>query len=74
MSGAPITNATDVRVTAVVPRRADLGETPYSATEVGEGEFVLEDQLISLAGAWQVEVEVQRPDAFDTQGRIQVRD
>ena len=65
MSGAPITNATDVRV-RLSYLDVDLGETPYSATEVGEGEFVLEDQLISLAGAWQVEVEVQRPDAFDT--------
>ena len=65
MSGAPITNATDVRV-RISYLDVDLGETPYSATEVGEGEFVLEDQLISLAGAWQVEVEVQRPDAFDT--------
>ncbi len=65
MSGAPITNATDVRV-RLSYLDVDLGETPYSATEVGAGEFVLEDQLISLAGAWQVEVEVQRPDAFDT--------
>lgn len=65
MSGAPITNATDVRV-RLSYLDVDLGETPYSATEVGEGEFVLEDQLISLAGAWQAEVEVQRPDAFDT--------
>jgi len=65
MSGAPITNATDVRV-RLSYLDVDLGETPISATEVGEGEFVLEDQLISLAGAWQVEVEVQRPDAFDT--------
>ena len=63
-SGAPITNATDVRV-RLSYLDADLGETPYSATEIGEGEFVLEDQLISLAGAWQVELVVQRPDAFD---------
>ena len=65
MSGAPITNATDVRV-RLSYLDVDLGETPHSATEVGAGEFVLEDQLISLAGAWQTEVEVQRPDAFDT--------
>ena len=65
MSGAPITNATDVRV-RLSYLDVDLGETPYSATEAGPGEFVLEDQLISLAGVWQVEVEVQRPDAFDT--------
>ena len=63
-SGAPITNATDVRV-RLSYLDADFGETPYSATEVGEGEFVLEEQFISIAGAWQVELVVQRPDAFD---------
>ena len=65
MAGAPITNATDVRV-RLSYLDADFGETPYSATEVGAGEFALDDQLISLAGAWQAEVVVQRPDAFDT--------
>ena len=63
-SGDPITSATDVRV-RLSYLDADLGETPYSATEVGEGEFVLDEQLISIAGAWQVELVVQRPDAFD---------
>ena len=63
-SGDPITNATDVTV-RLSYLDADFGETPYSATEVGDGEFVLEDQLISVAGAWQVELVVQRPDAFD---------
>ena len=63
-SGDPITNTSDVRV-RLSYLDADFGETPYSATEVGEGEFVLEDQLISIAGAWQVELVVQRPDAFD---------
>ena len=29
------------------------------------GEFVLEEQFISIAGAWQIELIVQRPDAFD---------
>lgn len=64
MSGRPITNATDVRV-RLSYLDADFGETPYSATEVGPGEFVLDDQLISIAGAWQVELIVQRSDAFD---------
>ena len=32
---------------------------------MGEGEYVLDEQLISIAGAWQVELVVQRPDAFD---------
>ena len=63
-SGDPIANATDVRV-RLSYLDADFGETPYSATQVGEGEFVLDEQLISIAGAWQVELVVQRPDAFD---------
>ena len=63
-SGSPITNATDVRV-RLSYLDADFGETPYSAPEVGEGEYVLDQQLISIAGAWQVELAVQRPDAFD---------
>ena len=63
-SGAPITNTTDVRV-RLSYLDADFGETSYSAPEVGEGEFVLDDQLISIAGAWQIELVVQRPDAFD---------
>ena len=63
-SGSPITNTTDVRV-RLSYLDADFGETPYSAPEVGEGEFVLDEQLISIAGAWQVELVVQRPDAFD---------
>ena len=63
-SGSPITNATDVRV-RLSYLDADFGETPYSAPEVGEGEYVLDEQLISIAGAWQVELVVQRPDAFD---------
>ena len=63
-SGAPITNATDVRV-RLSYLDADFGETPYSAPEVGKGEYVLDQQVISIAGAWQIELVVQRPDAFD---------
>ena len=63
-SGSPITNATDVRV-RLSYLDADFGEIPYSATEAGAGEYALDDQLISIAGAWQVELVVQRPDAFD---------
>ena len=63
-SGAPITNATDVTV-RLSYLDADLGETAYSATETGEGEFALDEQLISIAGAWQAELVVQRPNAFD---------
>ena len=63
-SGDAITNVTDVRV-RLSYLEADLGETPFSATDLGAGEFALERQLVSIAGAWQAEVVVQRPDAFD---------
>ena len=62
--GEPITNATDIRV-RLSYLDADLGETPLSATHTGGGEYLLEGQLIGLAGAWQSELVVQRPDAFD---------
>ena len=62
--GSPITNATDVRV-RLSYLDADLGETAVSATPIGDGEFTLTDQVIGIAGAWEVELVVQRPDAFD---------
>ena len=62
--GEPITNATDVRV-RLSYLDTDLGETPLSAAHTGGGEYLLEGQLIGLAGAWQAELVVQRPDAFD---------
>ena len=62
--GESITNATDVRV-RLSYLDADLGETPLSATHTGGGEYLLDEQLMGLAGAWQAELVVQRPDAFD---------
>ena len=62
--GEPITNATDVRL-RLSYLDADLGETPLSAAHTGGGEYLLEGQLIGIAGAWQSELVVQRPDAFD---------
>ena len=63
--GEPITNATDVRL-RLSYLDADLGETPLSAAHTGGGEYLLEGQLIGIAGAWQSELVVQRPDAFDS--------
>ena len=60
----PITNATDVRV-RLSYLDVDLGETPLSAMHTGGGNYLLEGQLISVEGAWQSELVVQRPDAFD---------
>ena len=62
--GSPITNATDVRA-RLSYLDADLGETAVSATSVGDGVFTLTDQVIGIAGAWEVALVVQRPDAFD---------
>ena len=62
--GSPITNVTDVRV-RLSYLDEDLGETAVSATSVGDGEFALTDQIIGIAGAWEVALVVQRPDAFD---------
>ena len=62
--GEPITNATDVRV-RLSYLDADLGETAVSAVQTGEGEFTLDDQVIGIAGAWEVALVAQRPDAFD---------
>ena len=62
--GGPITNATDARV-RLSYLDDDLGETAMSAVPTGEGEFALTDQVIGIAGAWEVALVVQRPDAFD---------
>ena len=63
--GRPITNATDVRA-RVKYVDSDLGEETSSATPVGDGSYLLEGVPLSIAGAWQVELLVNRPDAFDS--------
>lgn len=62
--GDPIANAADVRL-RVSYLDADFGEQAVSAVNVGGGEYVVADSIISIAGAWQVDVLVQRTDAFD---------
>jgi copper transport protein len=62
--GRPIANASDVRL-RVSYLGADLGEEAISATHMGEGKYVLENRLITIVGQWQVDLNVQRPDAFD---------
>ena len=62
--GEPITNAADVRA-RLSYLDADLGESAASMTPAGAGEFALDEQTIGLAGAWQVEIAMRRPDAFD---------
>ena len=63
--GVPIANATDVRV-RVKYLDADLGEDTASAVATGDGFYVLEGVPLSIAGVWQAELLVTRPDAFDS--------
>jgi copper transport protein len=62
--GTPVTNPSDVSL-RLKYLNADLGEDPATAVPVGEGKYVLEKALLAIAGPWQVELVVRRPDAFD---------
>ncbi len=62
--GSPITNASgvDVRLTYL---DADLGEGLLSTAPGGDGEYLAADAPINIAGPYQLEVAVRRPDTFD---------
>ena len=62
--GNAITNASgvDVRLTYL---DADLGEGLLSTEDAGEGEYRAADARINIAGPYQLEVAVRRPDTFD---------
>ena len=62
--GTRITNASgvDVRLTYL---DADLGEGLLSTEGGGEGEYLASDARINIAGPYQLEVAVRRPDTFD---------
>lgn len=62
--GRPINNASDVSV-KLVYLGSDLGAAATSASHAGDGSYVLDGPVISIAGPWQVEVAVVRPDALD---------
>ncbi len=62
--GAPIENATDVRL-RVSYLDADFGEESVPTVNIGGGQYELADGTLSIAGAYQVELLVQRPNAFD---------
>ena len=72
--GAPIDNASSVSI-RLTYLDADLGEPAQEAALSEDTTYVLEEALISLAGAWQAEVVVSRPDAFDarTAFRFEIR-
>ena len=62
--GNPIANASDVRLRTRY-LDADLGDETTSAVAMGDGSYLLEGAQLSIAGAWQAELLVTRPDAFD---------
>ena len=62
--GNPIADASDVRL-RMRYLDSDLGDETASAIAAGDGSYVLEGAQFSIAGAWQVELLVTRPDAFD---------
>lgn len=62
--GEPIENATDVRL-RLSYLDADFGEEPVPTVNIGGGEYRLADSTMSVAGAYQVELLIQRPNAFD---------
>ncbi|MBI2907099.1 MAG: copper resistance protein CopC/CopD [Chloroflexi bacterium] len=61
-TGRPL-RATQVNL-LLTYQKSDVAANWQSAAPAGEGQYVLERSL-NLAGPWQLEVTVQRPDAFD---------
>ena len=64
LNGEPIENAMDVRVRLKFVDD-DLGEPLISLEDTGAGIWRLNDTPLNIAGEYQAEVVVQRPDAFD---------
>ncbi len=62
--GRPISNADEVLVRLVF-LESDLGDDTLAATAMGDGIYRREDAQFSIAGIWQAELVVRRPDAFD---------
>ena len=62
--GRPITDADEVMVRLVF-LESDLGDDTLAATSQGDGTYLREDAQFSIAGVWQAELVVRRPDAFD---------
>ena len=62
--GNPIATASDVSL-RLAYLDADLGEETAPAVSMGDGTYVMSQSMLSIAGAWQAELIVRRPDAFD---------
>lgn len=62
--GNPIDYASEVMV-RLVYLESDLGDDSLAATSLGNGTYIREDAQLSIAGSWQAELVIRRPDAFD---------
>ncbi len=62
--GRSIANADEVLVRLVF-LESDLGDDTLIAAAAGGGVYVRENAQLSIAGVWQAELVVRRPDAFD---------
>ena len=62
--GNPIDYASEVMV-RLVYLDSDLGDDSLAATSLGDGTYIREDAQLSIAGGWQAELAIRRPDAFD---------
>ena len=62
--GRPIADADEVMVRLVYVE-SDLGDDTLAATSRGDGTYAREDAQLSIAGVWQAQLIVRRPDAFD---------
>jgi mono/diheme cytochrome c family protein len=63
--GNPVTDATEVSLRYTFLDQS-IGAAEGAAVATGNGHYGLDGSYISLIGAWQVEVAVRRPGAFDT--------
>ena len=62
--GRPISDASEVLVRLVF-LGSDLGDDTQFASPAAGGRYVIEEAQLSIAGVWQAELVVRRPDAFD---------
>ncbi len=62
--GNPIDYASEV-IVRLVYLDSDLGVDSLAATSLGDGSYIREDAQLSIAGSWQAELIIRRPDAFD---------
>lgn len=69
-SGKAITNAAQVRA-RLVYRGEDLGSEFVSAVDQGQGVWTANGLPANVAGNWQAEVVVVRPDAFDARAAFE---